>query len=64
MSDNLRDLLQKAVGDQRGDRSSGKPDGAAKSDKSSRIVSPEDERGTPYPGDFPNPLDGTYHGCF
>jgi hypothetical protein len=28
------------------------------------IVSPRDERGTPYPGDFPNPLGGLYRGCF
>lgn len=61
MNDPLRDLLQKAVGDQVKDRSSGKPQ---KGDKSSRIVSPDDERGTPYPGDFPNPLDGKVPGCF
>ena len=64
MSDNLRDLLQKAVGDQRGDRASGKSDRSSKGEKTGRIVSPDDERGTSYPGDFPNPLDGTYHGCF
>ena len=28
------------------------------------IVSPRDERGTPYPGDFPNPVGGSYRGCF
>jgi hypothetical protein len=28
------------------------------------IVDPRDERGTPYPGDFPNDLGGTYRGCF
>lgn len=28
------------------------------------VVSPRDERGTPYPGDFPNPLGRTYRGCF
>ena len=28
------------------------------------IISPRDERGTPYPKDWPNPLDGTYRGCF
>jgi hypothetical protein len=28
------------------------------------IVSPRDERGTRYPGDFPNDLGGTYRGCF
>jgi hypothetical protein len=28
------------------------------------IVSRRDERGTPYPGDFPNDLAGYYRGCF
>jgi uncharacterized protein YijF (DUF1287 family) len=28
------------------------------------IVSPRDERGTPYPGDFPNDLARHYRGCF
>ena len=28
------------------------------------IVAPRDERGTPYPGDFPNHLGGSYRGCF
>ncbi len=28
------------------------------------VVSPRDERGTPYPGDFPNDLGHFYRGCF
>ena len=28
------------------------------------IVDPRDERGTPYPGDFPNDLAHLYRGCF
>jgi len=28
------------------------------------ILSPRDERGTPYPGDFPNDLGRFYRGCF
>jgi hypothetical protein len=28
------------------------------------IVSRRDERGTPYPGDFPNDLARYYRGCF
>lgn len=28
------------------------------------VMSPRDERGTPYPGDFPNPLGNLYKGCF
>ncbi len=28
------------------------------------IVSRRDERGTPYPGDFPNDLGRFYRGCF
>ncbi len=29
-----------------------------------QIMSPRDERGTPYPGDFPNDLGHLYRGCF
>lgn len=32
--------------------------------KGSGVVSPRDERGTPYPGDFPNPLHRIIKGCF
>ena len=28
------------------------------------IVGPRDERGTSYPGDFPNELGRSYRGCF
>lgn len=28
------------------------------------VVSPRDERGTRYPGDFPNDLGNYYRGCF
>ena len=28
------------------------------------VLSPRDERGTRYPGDFPNPLGNLYKGCF
>jgi hypothetical protein len=28
------------------------------------VVSPRDERGTRYPGDFPNDLGRHYRGCF
>jgi hypothetical protein len=28
------------------------------------IVDQRDERGTPYPGDFPNDLGRVYRGCF
>ena len=28
------------------------------------ILSPRDERGTRYPGDFPNDLGRSYRGCF
>ncbi len=30
----------------------------------SSVISPRDERGTPYPGDFPNPLHRIIKGCF
>ena len=62
MSDKIRDLLQKSVEDAR-PKPSGKPERAPGSGKGG-IVSPQDERGTKYPGDIPNPLDGTYKGCF
>lgn len=29
-----------------------------------RIVGRRDERGTPYPGDFPNPASDRTRGCF
>ncbi|HVE79406.1 MAG TPA: hypothetical protein VNA89_11115 [Gemmatimonadaceae bacterium] len=29
-----------------------------------RFVSRRDERGVPYPGDWPNPLGGRIRGCF
>jgi hypothetical protein len=32
--------------------------------KGPTIISPRDERGTPYPGDFPNPLHRVIKGCF
>jgi hypothetical protein len=40
--------------------------GSSKTDKddSSGIVSRRDERGTPYPGDFPNPASDRTRGCF
>lgn len=28
------------------------------------IISPRDERGVPYPGDWPNPLGEKNRGCF
>lgn len=65
MSDKIRDLVQKAVEDARPAKSStGKTDRSQSGGKGARIVSPQDERGTKYPGDIPNPLDGTYKGCF
>ena len=30
----------------------------------SPVISKRDERGTPYPGDWNNPLDGLTRGCF
>jgi hypothetical protein len=62
MSDKIRDLLQKAVEDAR-PKPSEKPERSPRNGKGG-IVSPQDERGTKYPGDIPNPLDGTYKGCF
>ena len=32
--------------------------------KSGRVASPRDERGIPYPGNWPNPLGGKTRGCF
>ena len=33
-------------------------------DSGAEIVGRRDERGTPYPGDFPNDLGRYYRGCF
>jgi hypothetical protein len=37
--------------------------GSNEKDKSD-IISRRDERGTPYPGDFPNPASDRTRGCF
>jgi hypothetical protein len=45
----------------------GEPTETVDSDRASgqdQVLSPRDERGTPYPGDFPNPLGNLYKGCF
>jgi hypothetical protein len=36
----------------------------AQAESRSEIVDRRDERGTPYPGDFPNELARLYRGCF
>jgi len=42
-----------------------KPREQKKDEKSNdRIISRRDERGTPYPGDFPNPASDRNRGCF
>jgi hypothetical protein len=43
-----------------------KPSAAPGSGKKEKhdIVSPRDERGIPYPGDFPNPASDRTRGCF
>jgi hypothetical protein len=42
-----------------------KPRDQKPSDKSkNEIISRRDERGTPYPGDFPNPASDRIRGCF
>jgi hypothetical protein len=42
-----------------------KPREQKKGEKSNdRIISRRDERGTPYPGDFPNPASDRNRGCF
>jgi hypothetical protein len=33
-------------------------------DSANEIIGRRDERGTPYPGDFPNDLGRYYRGCF
>jgi hypothetical protein len=35
-----------------------------RTDSASEIIGRRDERGTPYPGDFPNDLARHYRGCF
>jgi hypothetical protein len=42
-----------------------KPREQKKGDKAKdEIISRRDERGTPYPGDFPNPASDRIGGCF
>jgi hypothetical protein len=36
----------------------------SEADTRTEIVGRRDERGTPYPGDFPNDLGRLYRGCF
>jgi hypothetical protein len=36
----------------------------ARADSSGEIIGRRDERGTPYPGDFPNDMGRYYRGCF
>ncbi len=38
--------------------------GEARSQGRGEIVDRRDQRGTPYPGDFPNDLTRLYRGCF
>lgn len=64
MSDKIRDLLQKAVEDALPEKPSTRKPERSQGGGKGGIVSPQDERGTKYPGDIPNPLDGTYKGCF
>jgi hypothetical protein len=33
-------------------------------EKKDTVISRRDERGTPYPGDFPNPASDRTRGCF
>lgn len=41
-----------------------KPREKVEQKKPEDIVSRRDERGTPYPGDFPNPASDSTRGCF
>jgi hypothetical protein len=42
-----------------------KPRDEKKSEKSKNpVITRRDERGTPYPGDFPNPASDSTRGCF
>ena len=38
--------------------------GEAQTESRGEIVDRRDQRGTPYPGDFPNDLGRVYRGCF
>lgn len=40
------------------------PEPTAGHDSANEIIGRRDERGTPYPGDFPNDLGRYYRGCF
>jgi hypothetical protein len=49
-------------GTPRGER--GEKDGKEKPGKVEPIVNRRDEKGLPYPGDFPNPASDRTRGCF
>ena len=61
----LVELLRRAMLAEKARRGDVVPPGEADAARPpDRIVGPRDERGTPYPGDFPNDMSHLYKGCF
>ena len=64
MPKNPKHPLDKAL-EQLRDQLSGEPSSKSKKgEKKDNIVSRRDERGIPYPVDFPNPASDRTRGCF
>jgi hypothetical protein len=64
-STSLLELLRRAkLADQARRGESPSEPVSGRGDAHAEIVGRRDERGTPYPGDFPNDLGRFYRGCF
>jgi hypothetical protein len=60
----LLELLRRARLAEQARRGRDVPANEERAESRRDIVDPRDERGTPYPGDFPNDLARFYRGCF
>lgn len=57
----LDTALEQIIGHLPAERS---PEPKTTNKENDRIISQRDERGLPYPGDFPNPASDRNRGCF
>jgi hypothetical protein len=60
----LLELLRRAKLAEQARRGEIQPADEGRAEGPDEIVSRRDERGTPYPADFPNDLSRLYRGCF
>lgn len=63
-SPSLLELLRRAKLAEQARRGDVAPAEEGRSGTRTEVISRRDERGTPYPGDFPNDLGHFYRGCF